>query len=148
MVYKIVLLLHVLAATIWTGGHLILAVGFLPRALRAKDFTVIEQFEGPFEKLGIPALLIQILTGIWLAFRYLPEMSDWFGFDNYLSTGITLKFILLGLTLGLALHARLRLIPNISEKNMNYLAWHILSVTILSVLFVIVGVGIRIGGYF
>ena len=142
------LLLRVLAATIWAGGHLILAIGFLPRALRAKDSTIIEQFEVPYEKLGIPALLIQILTGVWLAFHYLPDVSNRFGFNNYLSASITLKFIFLGLTLGLALHARLRLIPNVNEKNMVYLAWHIISVTILALLFVIVGVGIRIGGYF
>ncbi|WP_315980488.1 hypothetical protein [Aliamphritea spongicola] len=44
------MLLHVLAATVWTGGHLVLAVGVLPRVLKHSDVAYIKAFESGFEK--------------------------------------------------------------------------------------------------
>ncbi len=35
--YATILLLHILGATIWTGGHLVLAVTILPRVLRERS---------------------------------------------------------------------------------------------------------------
>jgi len=145
---KYVIMLHVLGATVWTGGHLILTLGFLPKALRDRDPETIRFFESRYERIGIPALLIQVVTGIVLAFYYLPSFGSWFALDNHLSTHIVLKLILLGITLGLALHARLRLIPNLGEDNLRFLAGHIVTVTVVSVLFVLVGVGVRTGGLF
>ena len=145
--YKTLLILHILSATVWTGGHLVLAIGFLPQALKRKDPAIIEVFESRFERIGIPALVIQVLTGLWLANRYLP-MAQWFSFENYLSTHIVIKLVLLGLTLVLAMDARLRLIPKLDASRLVSLAAHILAVTLISVLFVIVGIGIRTGGLF
>lgn len=145
---KLTLIFHLLAATVWTGGHLVLAIGFLPRGLKRKDPNIIKEFENVFEKIGIPALLIQIVTGLILANNYQPDWSAWFGFSNHINTHLTLKFITLGLTLVLALHARLRIIPDLDEENLNYLAWHIIPVTILSVFFVIIGISFRTGGLF
>ncbi len=146
--YKFILTTHILAAAIWTGGHLVLTLGFLPKALRSKNHDIINQFESKFEVIGIPSLIIQIITGIWLTFHYLPKISMWFTFDNHISTHISVKWILLLFTLALAIHARLRLIPRLSGDNLVFLAIHIIAVTTLSVLFVIVGVGIRTGGIF
>jgi putative copper export protein len=56
---------------------------------------------------------------------------------------IPTKLLLLVLTLALALHARLRLIPELRADNMRVLGTHIVLVTALSVLFVIVGVLFR-----
>ena len=145
---KYVIMLHVLGATVWTGGHLVLTLGFLPKALRERDPEVIRFFESRYERVGIPALLVQVVTGVILAFHYLPDFSSWFAFDNPTSTHIVLKLVLLGATLALALHARLRLVPNLAENNLRYLAGHIVAVTVISVLFVLVGVGLRTGGLF
>lgn len=145
--HQTLLILHILSATVWTGGHLVLAIGFLPQALRHKDPAIIEVFESRFERIGIPALVIQILTGLWLANRLLPY-SQWFSFENYLSTHIAIKLGLLALTLVLAMDARLRLIPKLDASRLGSLAAHILAVTLISVLFVIMGTGIRTGGLF
>jgi putative copper export protein len=141
--YYYILVLHVLGATVWTGGHLVLSLGVLPRAWRSRDPELITRFEGPFEKVGIPALLIQVLTGLWLADRFIPDWGDWFGFEGHLQASLTLKFLLLVSTLILAVHARLRLVPKLKPQNMGFLAAHILAVTVLGVLFILVGVGIR-----
>ncbi|MFQ5710043.1 MAG: CopD family protein [bacterium] len=148
MEYSFLIFIHMLGATIWAGGHLVLSLAILPQALRTKDAEVVKQFEEKFERLGIPALLIQILTGLRLAYLFLPDVSSWWGFSSRVSTHITLKFILLGLTLLLALHARIRLIPRLQSHRLNFLAFHIVAVTVLAVLFVGVGVSIRVGGFF
>ncbi|MDH3570137.1 MAG: copper resistance protein CopD, partial [Gemmatimonadota bacterium] len=96
---KLVILVHVLGATIWTGGHLVLALGVLPDALRRRDPSSVAAFEARFERLGIPALLVQIASGLWLAHRYLPDPARWFAFDSSLAAHIGAKLILLALTL-------------------------------------------------
>ncbi len=144
---KLVLILHLLGASIWVGGHLVLVLGYLPQALRERDPQIILRFEERFERLGIPALLVQIVTGLYLAQRYLP-IGEWFSFSTNLSTLISLKLVLLAVTLALAVDARARLIPRLDRRKLASLAAHIIAVTIVGVLFVVVGVGVRTGGLF
>ena len=59
-----------------------------------------------------------------------------------------MKLLLLWLTVVLALHARLRLIPRLDSANLGLLAAHILIVTALAVALVIVGVDFRTGALF
>lgn len=142
MLLKSVILIHILAATIWTGGHLLLSLGFLPKALKNKDFGVVENFESRFEPIGLPALLILILSGIYMTSYYAPDIFQ-LNWEDHYSRHILIKFGLLILTLLLALHARLILIP---KKALRPLAFHIIAVTFLSVLFVLVGFSARSGG--
>lgn len=74
-----------------------------------------------------------------------PDVGQWFAFNNPLSRLIGFKLILLTITIALAIDARLRIIPKLSEKNLTSLAWHIIPVTVVSVLFVVVGVSFRTG---
>ncbi|HEX9728438.1 MAG TPA: CopD family protein [Gemmatimonadales bacterium] len=144
--FTLVLFLHVLGASVWAGGHLVLSITILPRALRARDPAIITAFEDGFEKLGIPALLIQVVTGFLLAQRLLPNHAQWFSFDGPVATHIGIKFILLLLTIMLAVHARVRLIPKLDAHTLPALAAHIVAVTVLAVLFLLVGIGFRTGG--
>lgn len=146
MLFKILVILHTLGATIWTGGHLVLAVTVLPQALKQRDPDRIQQFESHFEGFGLTALLLQVVTGLWLTWIYFPGLRNFWAFDSVLSTYIGIKLALLLGTLGLAIHARLFIIPNLTQANLNSLALHIVGVTTLAVLFVVVGAGIRLGG--
>jgi putative copper export protein len=142
----ILILLHVLGATVWVGGHLMLTLSVLPRALRQQDVPAIQRFEQAFERIGIPALLIQIATGLRLASMYAPP-SRWLGFDDHISRHLSFKLIALACTLGLAAHARLSLVPRLRPgAPLRKLAWHIVLVTVLAVWFVLVGVSFRVGG--
>lgn len=143
--YGMLLLLHILGATIWTGGHLVLALTVLPRALRDKSPSELLRFESGYERIGIPALLVQVATGLSLAYRMVPDVSQWFDFGNPVSRLIALKLLLLTITVAFAADARFRVIPRLSEDNLPSLAWHIIPVTAVSVLFVFVGVSFRIG---
>lgn len=146
--YGAMLLLHVLAATIWTGGHLVLAIAILPRVLRERSPARLLEFESAYERVGLPALAVQVATGLWLAHRMVPELSRWLAFGDPVARLVGVKLLLLATTVGFALDARLRLIPRLSEKTLGALAWHIVPVTIVSVLFVVVGVSFRTGWFY
>lgn len=143
--YSIVLLLHVLGATIWVGGHLVLAVTILPRALASRDPAALLLFESGFERLGMSALLVQVLTGTWMAHTMKPEVASWFSLADPVSRLILLKLGLLAATLLTALDARWRVIPRLTPATLPALARRVVLVTALSVGFVLVGVSFRGG---
>ena len=144
--YPILISVHLLAATIWTGGHIVLFAAVLLPALRTRDHRRITAFEQHFEKIGIPALVTLVVTGLWMASLQLPEVSQWFTLQSPSSRTVSAKLFLLLITLTLALHARLRLIPRLSEKTLPNLAVHITLVTLTSILFALTGVMHRFGG--
>ena len=146
--YGAILLLHILAATVWTGGHLVLAIAILPRVLRERSPARLLEFESAYERVDIPALVVQVATGLWLAHRMVPELSRWLAFGDPVATLVGVKLLLLATTVVFALDARLRLIPRLSEQNLGALARHIVPVTIVSVLFVVVGVAFRTGWFY
>lgn len=147
MAYKLMLVLHLIGSSIWVGGHLILAITILPRALKLRDPELLHQFESRYEKIGIPALLLQIITGLWLAYYYVDNLFEVFDFAYSQHTFIALKIILLLLTVVIAAHARIRLINKLKEENMVFLAWHIITITILGIAILFFGAGIRIGNW-
>ena len=55
--HGVILLFHILAATIWTGGHLVLCLRILPKALKTRSVDAIREFEASYEVIGIPALI-------------------------------------------------------------------------------------------
>ncbi len=144
--YYTALSLHLLGAAIWAGGHLILAVTILPQALRARRAVIVSEFEQRFERIGLPALGVQIATGLWLAERLLGSPDHWFA-SNAVARVVQVKLGLLAVTLGLAVHARFRVIPKLSDATLHTLAWHIRIVTLAAVLLVLAGASIRFGGY-
>ena len=144
--YYTVLSLHLLGAAIWTGGHIVLAARVLPRALRERKAALIQEFESAYERIGLPALVIQLLTGLALAHRILGAPANWLG-DGGMARMVQLKLLLLVGTVALAIHARLWLIPRLRDDNLHPLGWHIRGVTVLAVLFVLAGGSLRLGGF-
>jgi len=143
--YGVLLALHILAATIWTGGHIVLSLIILPKVLKRRSAQLLLDFESAYEKIGMPALVIQVVTGLMLAHHLLPDISLWFDMSVPVAHGIAAKLTLLALTVLFALDARFRVIPKLSEANLVDMAWHIIPVTVFSVLFVLAGVSFRAG---
>lgn len=143
--YKYILVIHILAATVWTGGHLVLALAFLPRILRERSVEGLLAFESSYEKWGMSALLIQVLSGLWLAYIRLPDITAWFSGGDFSARLIQLKLTLLGLTLAVAMDARLRIIPTLSADTLPAMGLRVRLITLLSVAFVIVGTTFRTG---
>jgi len=144
--YRLLVVLHLIGATIWVGGHLVLSLAVLPRALRAREPSIIREFEMGFERIGIPALLAQVVTGVLLARYWAPAIRTWFSPSSPQEWFILGKLGLLTCTVALAAHARLRLIPDLDAAKLRLLAYHIVAVTLLGLLFLVFGVAIRTGG--
>ncbi len=146
MYHHILLLLHLLAASIWVGGHLFLSLRFLPEAIKSKDVTVIQNFKDKFEPVGMPALVILLLTGILMAYDYDVTFTKWFSFSNAIEKVVSLKLILLMVTVGLAVNAQLFLFPKLTPKDLPKAALQIILVTVIGVAMLVLGSLVRIGG--
>ncbi|HSL48840.1 MAG TPA: CopD family protein [Candidatus Deferrimicrobiaceae bacterium] len=145
MTYRLLVAFHLLGATVWVGGHLVLSLSVLPRALRARDPAIVREFESGFERLGIPALLVQIVTGLWLASHWAPDVAGWFSPSTPQAQLVLVKLALLAATVALAIHARLRVVPRLDAATLGFLAYHVVAVTLLGVALLVVGVVIRTG---
>ena len=148
--HHILLVLHLIAATIWVGGHLVLAIGYLPKALKHKDFSYIGNFEKTYEPIGMPSLAVLVITGILMAYDYNAGFSSWFLFATPIERVVSLKLIFLLTTICFAISAQTRVLPRLRKGQLNKLpemAVHIICVTLIGVLMVILGSLVRIGGW-
>lgn len=145
---QLLILLHVLGAAVWAGGHLVLALVVLPRARRASDPRIVKEFEAGYERLAMPALLAQVASGIWLALRAKPANVSWSDLATFPVSHIALKLLLLVGILVLAVHAKLRVLPRLEAEGLDVYGRHVWAVTVLSVGLVAVGVGLSTGGFF
>ena len=50
--YGLILFLHILGATVWTGGHIVLSVVVLPGVLRERSPDTLLRFEAAFDSRG------------------------------------------------------------------------------------------------
>jgi putative copper export protein len=144
--HHLLLVLHLLAATIWVGGHMLLCFRFLPKALKEKNVEVIRDFEKQYEPIGIPSLVILIITGIMMAYDYDVTFTKWFSFSNGIEKVVSVKLLLLVVTLGLAIHARFFIIPKLSVANLKQMAVHIIVLTTITITMLVFGSFVRIGG--
>ena len=95
---------------------------------------------------AVSAFALQVITGAWMARIYLPGFGGLFRPANPIGMLVGVKLMLLAATAALAIHARLRLIPRLTDDNLAGLAWHIRAITALAIAFVVVGALIRLGG--
>ena len=144
--HEAILFIHLVAASIWVGGHLVLAIGLLPRALSKRDPEVVLGFERVYERIGLPAMAVQVVTGLWLAWRMEPDLAAWAKWDDPLALTICLKLACLAATTGLAAHARFFVIPRLDDARLPLLGAHIVAVTALALAFVWLGIAFRYGG--
>ena len=140
------LFIHLAAASIWVGGHLVLAVSLLPEAMSKRDPELVLGFERIYERIGLPAMVVQIVTGLWLAYRLRPDLGKWAQWSDPIALAICLKIACLAATVVLAVHARLFIIPTLDAPRLPVLGAHIVAVTVLALVFVWLGVSFRYGG--
>ncbi len=146
MSHHLLLIFHLLGAAIWVGGHLILAIGILPEVLRKKDPEILLNFERKYEKIGMPALLVMVVSGIWMSYQFGIGYSQWFRFANPVETVVSLKLLLFFTTVLFALSANIFVLPKLSPEKLPLMSFHIISVTILGVTMLILGSFVRYGG--
>jgi len=146
MTHHVILIFHLLAATIWVGGHLFLAIRILPEALKKKDASILKNFKSKFEPVGMPSLLVLLVTGILMAYHYNVTFTKWFSFSNAIEKVISIKLILLFTTVLMAVWAETLIFPKLKSERMFPAAFFIITVTTIAVIMLILGSLIRIGG--
>lgn len=97
-----------------------------------------------YERIGIPALVLQVVTGIWLATFYAPA-SEWLHWSNPITRTIMFKLGLLLLTVVFAIHARFFIIPTLTDAKIPLLGTHILAVTLIATIMLFLGLNFRLG---
>jgi len=90
--------LHVLAATVWVGGQIVM-LGLLPTA-RQLGGDAPGALARAFARLSWPAFAVLVLTGFWNVAQVHPKTHDW-----QVVLGVKLGFVVLA-GLGAFLHGR------------------------------------------
>lgn len=144
----ILLIFHLLGAAIWVGGHLVLAISILPEVIRRSDTKKLLDFETKYERVGMPALLVLVTTGVMMGYKYGVSISHWFSFSSPIERVVSTKLILLAGIILLALSAQFRVLPALKrgEKRLSEMGMHIVLVTLLSIAMLILGSFVRYGG--
>ena len=144
--YAVIQLIHVIAASIWVGSHLVLVTGPMIRALRLRDSRPILEF---YETIAWPAtvgLLIAALTGLYMSsLRVLP--SEWFSFGEP-SGRIGEKIVTFIVLVVIVGYTHARIFPGIRQNNPSVFWRAILFVviaTLLSLALPLLGTLIRYG---
>ena len=146
--HHILLIIHLICATIWVGGHLFLAVRILPKALKEKNVSLLKNFKNSYEPFGMPSLILLVITGILMAYDYNVTFSTWFSFSNGIERVISIKLILLFCTVICALIAELIVFPKYLEKNIKLAVIPMILVTLIGVAMLVLGSFVRFGGIY
>lgn len=140
------LILHILGASIWIGGMLILTIGILPRAKKAKNSSIIKNFESSFHILGMVALTIQLLTGFRLAMIYAGGMKHLFDFaNNHAAVLFAWKLVLIILTMLCFVMFKKKKLSNLTDDNISSLSLVIWVLTLLALGLMVLGLGFSRG---
>lgn len=148
MNHQLLLIIHLLCAAIWVGGHLYVAIIIIPSVLKSRNATKMLNFEKSFEPLGMPSLLILIITGIWMMYQFGVRLGDLFAFSTPIETAISLKVTFLLSTVALAISAQTWVLPSVrkSPKRIPVMAVHVILVALLGVALLTVGSFVSRGG--
>lgn len=148
MNHHLLLILHLLSATIWVGGHLLLCFAYLPQAIRQKDPKIILNYEKKYEPVGMSALVLLVITGILMAYKYGVTVSYWFQFATPIEKVVSTKLVFLLITIAFALSAQFRVLPKLKKDSgkLPEMTFHIISVSLIGVLMLILGSFVRFGG--
>ena len=145
--HHVLLVIHLLSAAIWVGGHIVLLVGIVPAAVANSDKRPILDFEARYGRIGLPSLLFLVASGIAMALNYGVMPHTWFTFSNPIETIVSIKLILLLITVGLAISAQLKVVPGVVRGTLGLktLVWHITGVTLIGISMLVLGTFVRFG---
>jgi len=146
VLYKVILMVHMLGASVWIGGHAVLMGIVLPKAIRENDPRRVQEFERGYGRLGLAALVAQVLTGPWLATRWIGDWTTIFSEPTPQSHLVLSKITVLLLTAAIAGYTSRRVLPHVHERGLRTFAILASIATALAVVMLILGVGIRTGG--
>lgn len=142
--YLTLVLLHILGAGVWIGSLVSAVFGSIPHARKSGDLAALKHVgKIVLGRIGLAALILQILTGARLGFRF-----GWgliFKFQGPASHLIFTKIALLLIVLVLGGYAYHKMLPSLTKERLgmfNALTWVLL---VLSLLIAFAGAGLQTG---
>lgn len=149
MSHHLLLIIHLICATIWVGGHFYLVIRLLPDILKQKNTKALIEFERKYEPLGITSLILLVVSGFWMTFQFGIKLTDLFNFSTPIERVVSIKIILLLTTVLFALSAQFRIFPSLkkSPKKLPEMAVHAVCVSLIGVALLVLGTFIRYGGF-
>lgn len=145
-IYPILVLIHVLAATMWVGAHLILVTGPLVKTIKSNDVRPTLEFYRAFGWPATIALIVAALVGIVMAYMRYPP-SSWIEFGEP-SGRIGEKITLFTALLVISAYAHIKVVPAMragGEKAVKLAVVYSVIATLLTLGFPVLGIMIRFG---
>jgi uncharacterized membrane protein len=148
MLYKILVILHILGAAILVGTNLVMMLSVIPKAKKANDVGVIRGYLGGVGQMGVHALAVQFITGLWLASPQFKGISAAFEMKEVFATHVVAKVVIMIVITALIIVLRRKIAPNLTMDNLGGFTATVGLVTLLGIAMVALGVGLRTGGLF
>lgn len=142
---SVLVILHILGASIWIGGMLIMALGALPKAKKASDASLLKNYEGSFHILGMIAITIQFLTGFRLAMIYAGGMKGLFNFSNHAAVLFMWKLVIVLLSAGLFVVFKKKTLSNLDNNNISSASAIVWLIALLAIAQMVLGLGFSRG---
>ena len=124
-----------------------LVLGYVPEAIRSRDPRALLDNYQRLNRIGLPALLIVAVTGLWLASNWLPEVGLWFDASLPISALILTKLALLILTLLLLGYLRLRVLSTLTPDRTIRLGVVLALLALFATMAAAIGPSFRYGGW-
>lgn len=132
-IQNLVLGLHLLAVTLWMAGHILLLAHYIPKALKKGDRDVLKVAYDTYKGWVITLLIVLTVTGMILIACSDVAVEDWMRFDTAGQRKVSIKLVLLGLTVIFAWSTRYSIMPKLeSGEDMLPLIYHIACIVAFS----------------
>ncbi len=146
MLYKLLVILHILGAATLVGTNIVLLLSVIPKAKKAGDVKIIRDFLGGVGQMGVHALAVQLITGLWLATPMFKGISAAFQMKDVFMTHVVAKVVVFVVITALVVVMRRKIAPKLSMETLGSFTATVAIITILGIFLVALGVGLRTGG--
>lgn len=138
--------IHVLGAATWIGALLSILFGSIPYARRSGDLAAFKHVgKIVVGRIGLAALIVQILTGVRLTMWLLPSLGALFTQPSGTGHIILTKIVLLVCVFILGGYAYHKMLPKLSPEKLGFFTAMTWVLAITSILILIAGVVVRTG---
>jgi len=148
MLYKLLVILHILGAAILVGTNLVLMLSVIPKAKKAGDIGIIKGFLAGVGQMGVHGLAVQLITGLWLASPMFKAISTAFQMKDVFMTHVAAKVVIMIVITVLVIVMRRKIAPKLSMETLGGFTATVGIITVLGIFMVALGVGLRTGGLF
>ncbi|MBI2213291.1 MAG: hypothetical protein HYU52_06560 [Acidobacteria bacterium] len=146
MLYKLVIIVHILGAAVLVGTNLVLLLSVIPKAKKENDLGVVRGFLGGVGQMGVHALAVQLITGLWLASPQFKGISAAFQSREVFATHVVAKIVIMVVITALVVVMRRKIAPKLSMETLGGFTSTVGIITLLGITMVALGVGLRTGG--